>query len=244
MEKLSKRVALVTGANKGIGIEIARQLGQAGARVLLAARDAGRGRAAAQLLQNEGLDVHPMVLDVTDPASVAAAAAAIAAQYGRLDILVNNAGINVAGDGAPSSTPVDVVRRVFETNFFGALSVTQALLPLLRQSTAGRIVNMSSTLGSLAGNADKTSPYFAARLIGYNASKAALNMLTVQLVGELGDSPIVVNSVAPGYVRTDLTGNQGYLSAAEGAAIPVKFALQSSAEPHGKFLDAEGEIAW
>jgi NAD(P)-dependent dehydrogenase (short-subunit alcohol dehydrogenase family) len=244
METTTKRLALVTGANKGIGLEIARQLGQASVTVLLAARDRQRGNAAAALLQSEGLDVHPILLDITDPASVRDAAASIAATYGRLDILVNNAGINVAGDGAPGSTSVDVVRRVFETNFFGSLAITQAVLPLLRQSSSGRIVNLSSTLGSIAGNADKTSPYFNARLIGYNASKAALNMLTVQLVGELGDSPVIVNSVSPGYVKTDLTGNMGYLSPSEGAAIPVRIALQSEREPQGKFLDAEGEVAW
>lgn len=244
MESMNKRVALVTGANKGIGLEIARQLAQAGLTVLVAARDRARGAAAAELLQHEGHDVQPILLDVTEAASIQDAAAAITATHGRLDILVNNAGINVAGDGAPSTTTVEVVRRVFETNFFGALAVTQALLPLLRLSPSGRIVNLSSTLGSLAGNADKSSPYFAARLIGYNASKAALNMLTVQLAGELQDTPILVNSVSPGYVKTDLTGNTGYLSPAAGATTPVMLALQDDAGRRGQFIDADGTVAW
>ncbi len=244
METHHKHVALVTGANKGIGLEIARQLGQAGVTVLLAARDSGRGDAAAALLRGEGLDVHPIVLDVSDAASVEQAAASIGARHGRLDILVNNAGINLAGDGPPGGASVEVARRVFETNFFGPLAVTQAMLPLLRQAPSGRIVNMSSTLGSIAGNADKSSPYYEARLIGYNASKAALNMLTVQLAGELRDSHIVVNSACPGYVKTDLTGNAGYLSPAQAAVLPVKLALQSDVEPQGRFVSADGSVAW
>lgn len=244
MEQQNKRVALVTGANKGIGLEIARQLGQAGVTVLLGARDGGRGEAAAATLRAEGLDVLAIALDITDAASVKQAAASIATKHGRLDILVNNAGINVAGDGPPSSASVDVARRVFETNFFGALAVTQAMLPLLRQAPSARIVNLSSALGSIATNADPSSPYFDARLIGYNASKAALNMLTVQLAGELRGTAIIINSASPGYVRTDLTGNTGYLSASEGAATPVRLALLTGADPQGKFVSAEGEVRW
>jgi NAD(P)-dependent dehydrogenase (short-subunit alcohol dehydrogenase family) len=239
-----KRVALVTGANKGIGLEIARQIGRADVTVLVAARDRGRGDAAAALLRSEGLDAHAVLLDVTGADSVRDAAASIAARYGRLDILVNNAGINEAGDGPPGSASVDVARRVFETNFFGALAVTQAMLPLLRQSPAGRIVNMSSILGSITVNGDRSSPYFDARLIGYNASKAALNMLTVQLAAELRDSPTVVNAVSPGYVKTDLTGNTGYLSASEGAATPVRLALLTGDDSRGRFVHADGEYPW
>jgi NAD(P)-dependent dehydrogenase (short-subunit alcohol dehydrogenase family) len=133
---------------------------------------------------------------------------------------------------------------VFETNFFGALAVTQAMLPLLRKSTAARIVNLSSALGSLAGNGDPSSPYYSAQLIGYNASKAALNMLTVQLSEELRDTPHVVNSVSPGYVKTDLNGGNGFLSPEQGAKTPVKFALLGDDAVSGRHFGPDGEIAW
>lgn len=244
MEQRDRRVALVTGANKGIGLEIARQLGRAGVTVLLGARDAGRGDAATERLRHEGLEAHSLRLDVTDAASVRDAAASIAADHTRLDILVNNAGINDPEDGPPTLASLDAVRHVFETNFFGALAVTQAMLPLLRKSPSGRIVNMSSSLGSLTLNGDASSEYYAARLIGYNASKAALNMLTVQLGEELRDSSIVVNAVCPGYVRTDLNGNTGYLSPPEAAATPVRLALLRRDRPTGRFLNAEGAVPW
>lgn len=170
---------MVTGANKGIGLDIARELGTNGVTVIVGTRDAGRGQAAADLLRGENLDVHFVQLDVTDAASITLAALATQAQHGRLDILVNNAGINDSGDGAPSGASIDAARRLFETNFFGALAVTQAMLPLLRLAQGARIVNMSSSLGSMAVNSDPANRYYKARLIGCNASKAALNMLTV-----------------------------------------------------------------
>jgi NAD(P)-dependent dehydrogenase (short-subunit alcohol dehydrogenase family) len=242
--KHSKRVALITGANKGIGLEIARQCAEAGIRVLLGARDAQRGKAAAETLSAQGLDAAFIQLDVTDAASVAAGAAKIQAEQGRLDILVNNAGIVDAEDGPPSVATPDAVRRILETNFIGSLAVTQALLPLLRQSPAARIVNLSSSLGSLTLNGDPASPYYAARLMGYNASKAALNMLTVQLSEELRGTPIVVNSVSPGYVKTDLTGHSGFLSSAEGAKLPVEYALLGERAVSGRFVEASGETPW
>ena len=131
-----------------------------------------------------------------------------------------------------------------DTNFVGTLAVTQAMLPLLREAPAARIVNLSSLLGSLSVNGDPTSPYYSARLIGYNASKAALNMLTVQLAQELRDTPIVVNSVSPGYVKTDLTGHNGYMTPEEGARLPVKYALLGSDAVSGRFVEASGETPW
>lgn len=244
MEQNDRRIALVTGANKGIGLEIARQLGRADVTVLLAARDTARGQAAAKVLQQEGLDVHSLQLDVTDAASVNTAAAWIAPRYRRLDILVNNAGINDSQDGPPTSASVEAARRLLETNFLGALAVTQAMLPLLRQSVSGRIVNMSSSLGSLAVNGDSSSKYYGARLIGYNASKAALNMLTVQPAEELRDSQIIVKAACPGFVKTDLNGNTGHLTVTEAAAIPVRLALLRHNRPTGNFLSTEGEVAW
>jgi len=244
METNHNKVALITGANKGIGLEIARQLAGTGITVIMGARHPGRGAAAAELLRGEGLDARFLQPDVLDAASIGQAAAAIRAQHGRLDILVNNAGINDKEDGPPSSAAPDAVRRLFDTNFFAPLAVTQAMLPLLRESTAGRIVNMSSSLGSLAVNGDPASPYYPVRLAGYNASKAALNMLTVQLAAELKDAGIIVNSACPGYVSTDLNGHTGYLSPQEGAQVPVRLALLPDDAINGKFISAAGEVPW
>ncbi|MCF8480198.1 MAG: SDR family oxidoreductase [Rhodospirillum sp.] len=240
----TNRIALVTGANKGIGLEIARQLAQAGVTVIIGARDPGRARAAVEDLLSQGLAARSVRIDLTDPESIAAAAEMIRAEHGKLDILVNNAGIVDADDGPPSHSLPDAVRRIMETNFVGTLAVTQAMLPLLRRSSAGRVVNLSSSLGSLALNGDPTSPYYSVRLIGYNASKAALNMLTVQLSEELRDTPIVVNSVSPGYVKTDLNGHRGVLTAEEGARLPVAYALLGEDAVSGRFVEPGHETPW
>jgi NAD(P)-dependent dehydrogenase (short-subunit alcohol dehydrogenase family) len=240
----SPRIALVTGANKGIGLEIARQLAQADVRTIIGARSPERGAAAVQALTSQGCNVTYVQLDTGDEASVEAAAATIFDEHGRLDILVNNAGIANWADGLPSRASLAAVREVLETNFVGTLAVTQAMLPLLRKSAAGRIVNVSSALGSLTLNGDATSPFYEAKLIGYNASKAALNMLTIQLNAELHDTPIIVNSVSPGFVKTDLTGGAGNLTPAEGATTIVRFALLDDDETSGGFFDASGQTPW
>lgn len=242
--KHDKRIALVTGANKGIGLEIARQLGAAGVSILVGARDPERGNATVEALAAEGLEAQFVLIDLVDGSSITAAAATIDAAYGRLDILVNNAGITDPGDGVPSIATSEAIRRIMETNFVGTHAVTRAMLPLIRKAAAGRIVNLSSSLGSLAMNGDPSSPYYAAQLIGYNASKAALNMLTVQLSEELRDTPITVNSVSPGFVKTELNGNTGHLSPEEGARLPVAFALQETDAVSGQFLDATGPTPW
>jgi NAD(P)-dependent dehydrogenase (short-subunit alcohol dehydrogenase family) len=235
------RIALVTGANKGIGFEIARQLAQAGLRVIVGARDAERGRAAAHALIDQGLGVSSVVIDLNDQNSVAAAAAHIQAKHGKLDVLVNNAGVFESVDGPPSRAALDAVRRVLDTNFIGTLAVTQAMLPLLRMAPSARIVNVSSSLGSLTLNGDPTSSYYSAQFIGYNASKAALNMLTVQLHEELKDTHIVVNSVSPGFVKTDLTG-YGTMTPEEGAKLPVKYALEG--KESGLFVEPGHLTPW
>jgi len=235
------RVALVTGANKGIGLEIARQLAQAGVRVIIGARDDGRARAAVDDLASQGLVAHSVRLDLDDEDSITDAAATIAAEHGRLDILVNNAGIFDTADGPPGTASLAAVRRVMETNFLGTLAVTQAMLPLLRAAPAGRIVNLSSSLGSLTLNGDPASPYYSQRFIGYNASKAALNMLTIQLHEALRDTPIVVNSVSPGFVKTDLTG-YGTMTPEEGARLPVRHAL--GGDESGQWFGPAGETPW
>ena len=175
----SKRIALVTGANKGLGFEIARQIGRTGVIVLLGARNKAAGEEAAGKLAAEGIDAHFIAIDVVDYASIEAAAGSIISGFGRLDILVNNAGISDPFDGPVLTARLEAVERVLRTNFLGALAVTQAMLPLLRKSKSARIVNVSSGLGSLAQNGDPSYPFAAAKVIGYSASKAALNMLTV-----------------------------------------------------------------
>jgi NAD(P)-dependent dehydrogenase (short-subunit alcohol dehydrogenase family) len=236
-----KRIGLVTGANKGIGLEIARQLGQVGIHVLIGARDEPRGRAAAESLMAEGVTAQFLPLDVNDSASISEAAAAIGGEYGRLDILVNNAGIFDTADGRPSVSSIDAVRRVIDTNFIGALAVTQAMLPLLKMAPAARIVNLASSLGSLTLNGDPDSTYYSAQFIGYNASKAALNMLTVQLSEELRGTGITVNSVSPGFVKTDLTG-YGNMTPEQGARLPVQYALAGT--DTGRFVEPDGSTPW
>ena len=238
-------IALVTGANKGIGFEVARALGQAGVQPILGARDPERGTAAAQTLSAEGHATSYLQLDVRNEASVAAAAAAIEALHGQLDILVNNAGIaDSEHDGPPSVADLQSVRNLLETNFVGTLAVTQAMLPLLRRSAAARIINLSSALGSLTINGDPNSPFYDARLIGYNASKAAVNMLTVQLAAELADSGIAVTSVSPGFVQTDLTHGQGSMTPAEGAITPVRYSLLEDSSASGRHYGPDGELPW
>jgi NAD(P)-dependent dehydrogenase (short-subunit alcohol dehydrogenase family) len=238
------RIALVTGANKGIGLEIARQLAQAGVAVIIGARDLERGSAAAAELTSAGLQATFVPIDLNEFESIAAAAETIRAQHGRLDILVNNAGIFDAADGPPSVASAEAAQRVMTTNFVGTLAVTQAMLPLLRAAPAARIVNLSSSLGSIAGNGDPGAPYYSARYIGYNASKAALNMLTVQLAEELKGTSVVINSVSPGFVKTDLNGNTGVMTPEQGANLPVEFALLGENAVSGHFVEPGGQTPW
>jgi len=244
MHDSSKQIALVTGANKGIGFEVTRRLGMAGMTVLLGARNAALGEAAAARLRGEDLDVRFVELDVVRLATIDAAASKIAADFQRLDVLVNNAGINDPADGSPGSADLAAVRRVIETNFLGAVAVTQAMLPLLRKAPAGRIVNVSSGLGSLTWNADPNWEYAPVKLLGYNASKAAMNMLTVQLAYELRGTAIKVNSADPGYTATDLNGHRGHQTVEQGAAETVRLALLPPDGPTGGFFDASGPDPW
>ena len=238
------KIALITGANKGIGYELARQLGRAGVTVLIGARNANLGNAAAGKLKADGVDAHFIQLDVTKPETIAQAAQTIQTRYGRLDILVNNAGIVDNGDGPPSTVDPEAVRRVLDVNFFGVLAVTQAMLPLVRNSPAGRIVMLSSGLGSLTWNADPNWPFAAFKPLGYNGSKAILNMLTVQLAWELRDTPIKVNTVNPGYTATDLNGNRGTQTLEEGAAEAFRQALAPADAPTGGFFETGGVVPW
>jgi NAD(P)-dependent dehydrogenase (short-subunit alcohol dehydrogenase family) len=230
------RIALITGANKGIGFETARRLQDNGVTVLIAARSPERGREAA-----EKLGARHVPLDVTDEGSVASAAKWVEQEYGVLDILVNNAGIGGAW-AAASATQLDAVREVFETNVFGVIAVTNAMLPLLRRSRAARIVNVSSRLGSLRLMGDRGSELWPTEAMAYPASKTALNMVTVQYAKELHQTPIKVNMVCPGHTATDLNNHQGHRTAAQGAAISVTMALLPDDGPTGTFVSDEGPI--
>ncbi len=238
-----RRVAVVTGANKGIGLEIARQLARQHTTVWIGARDDARGKAAAEKLCAEGLDVRPLRIDVSDDASVASAAAEVERTSGRLDILVNNAAIAI-DDGPPSAISTDVLRRTYETNVFGVVRATRAFLPLLRRSAAGRIVNMSSGLASLTLNGDPSWDFASAKYLAYNSSKSAVNAITVQFAWELRDTAIKVNSADPGYVRTDMNQNQGPRSVEQGAATPVRLATLPADGPTGGYFNDEGPIPW
>jgi NAD(P)-dependent dehydrogenase (short-subunit alcohol dehydrogenase family) len=240
----SKKIALITGGNKGIGFEIARQLGKAGLFVLLGARDARLGKDAAATLRAEKLDAGSMQLDVTRPESIKAAATSIESEFDHLDVLVNNAGINDPADGPPGTADPAAVQRVMETNFLGAVRVTRAMLPLLLKATAARIVNVSSGLGSLTLNGDRDWTHASVKLLGYCASKAALNMLTVQLAHELRETAIKVNSANPGYTATALNGFRGTQTVEQGAVAPVRLALLPANGPTGGSFDANGPQPW
>lgn len=239
------KIALVTGGNKGIGFEICRNLAGAGCAVLLGARNADRGQQAVLQLRQAGFqDVQFVYVDVTRHDTIRAAAEQIEVHYGHLDILVNNAGVNLRGDGLPSVADPSVVEEVFRTNFFGALRVTQTMLPLLRKSAAGRIVNVSSGLGSLARNSESMSPRSSYHLIGYSASKAALNMLTVHLAHELRDTKIKVNAANPGFTMTDMNDNRGTQPVEVGAIAATRLALLDDDGPTGGTFSKDGPERW
>jgi NAD(P)-dependent dehydrogenase (short-subunit alcohol dehydrogenase family) len=237
-----KRVALITGANKGIGFETARQLGRQGITVLIGSRDRQRGRKAAGVLHEEGFDAQDIVLDVTNQSTIDAAAAEVQKRFGKLDILVNNAGIMLETI-SPSECQIENLRKTFDTNVFGLFAVTKAFLPLLKKSKAGRIVNVTSALGSLAmiGNEPQRleNKYFA-----YCASKSAVNMMTVAFARELSGTNIKINSAAPGYTATEMNNYSGHQTVEEGAVASVKLATLPDDGPTGGFLDANGFVAW
>jgi len=240
----TQRVVLVTGANKGIGREIAHGIGRSGARVLLGARNVQRGECAAAAMREEGIYANFIHVDVEEAQTLAEAARMIEEDFGRLDVLVNNAGIADQADGPPSRAALHAVRRVFETNFFGALSTTQSMLPLLRKSRAARIVNVSSGLGSLTRHSNPEWEFAEFKRLGYCASKAALNMLTVQLAYELKDSGVKVNSVDPGFTATDLNGHRGHQTIPQGAATAIRMALLEEDGPSGGFYSATQAEPW
>ena len=239
------KIALVTGATRGIGLETVRQLAATGVHTLLAGRDRAKAVDAALKLQAEGLPVEAIELDVTDAASLSAAADAIAQKHGKLDILVNNAGIMVDTMGLKvSEQTLDTWRKTFDTNVFGVIAATQAFLPLLHKSDAGRIVNVSSLLGSLAMHSDPASPIYDFKVPAYNVSKSAVNAWTVQLAYELRDSKIKINTIHPGYVKTDMNGGEGEIDIPTGARTSVRLALIDDAGPNGGYFYQEQSLPW
>lgn len=233
-------IALITGANKGIGFATAKLLGERGWTVLVGARDAGRGRQATRQLQADGAEAKSVPLDVTDTASITAAASSIDEQYGRLDALVNNAGIARGDEGAagfgyrPSETLLASMRAVYDTNVFGVVAVTNAMLPLLRRAAAARIVNVSTELGSIGSMTDPNSPLYPMASVPYPSSKAALNMITAMYAKELRDTAIKVNAANPGYCATDLNGGTGFRSPEQGAQVSVHLATLPEDGPTGQ----------
>ena len=242
---MSQQIAIITGANKGIGLETARQFGNDGMHVIIAARNLEAANRAAEVLTAEGISAAPLQLDVTDKNSIEAAVERVSAQYDHLDVLVNNAGImKDAFDKAPSQQSLDIWRQTFETNLFGAVAVTQGFLPLLRKAPAARIVNVSSILGSMAANVDPTSAFYNFKIPAYNISKTALNAWTVHLAYELRDTPIKVNAAHPGFVKTDLHGVDAPLSPQQGAETSVYLATLPEDGPSGSFFQGREVQPW
>ncbi len=237
MATMDKRMAVVTGANKGIGYEICRQLARKGLRVLLTSRDAQKGAQARKKLEMEGLDVLHHQLDVTDPSRIAAIARHIESEYGRVDVLVNNAGVLI--DSRSTSVlkeKEETFRTTLETNFYGALRMCQALVPLMQKNDYGRVVNLSSGLGQLNDMGDGTP--------AYRVSKTALNALTRMVATAVEGDNILVNSMCPGWVRTDMGGPQASRSVEQGAETAVWLAMLPHDGPSGSFFRDKKPIPW
>lgn len=242
MSLSQKKVALITGANKGLGFEISRQLAQQGIKVVMGVRDATRGQIAVNQLLQAGLDAEFQHLDVTDIKSIEAIRDYLDKTYGKLDILINNAGVCLDVGQQPSQVGLDIIRQTFETNFIGVVAVTQALLPLIYNSGAGRIVNMSSGRGSLTQHSDPSCHY--AKTLAYNSSKTALNSLTVMLAAELKDTTIKVNSADPDWCCTDMGTEAATHSVEEGADTPVWLATLPIDGVTGRFFNSRNPVPW
>jgi len=241
--EMTDKTALVTGANKSIGYETARRLGEAGYRIWLGSRDRERGEAAAAELRQKGHDVRVLEIDVASDASVEAAALRVFEEDGRLDALVNNAGI-LGSMLAPSEEPIAIIKDVYEVNVFGPIRTTQAFLPLLKAAPRANVVMVSSGLGSLGGLTDPASEFYAINILGYNSSKTALNAATVAFSKEFAAAGIKVNSADPGYTATDFNGHSGYRTVGQAAEIIVRLATLDENGPTGGYFYDEGPLPW
>ncbi|WP_420997994.1 SDR family oxidoreductase [Cupriavidus sp. 30B13] len=247
---LTGKVALVTGGARGLGLEISRQLAALGAHVIVGTRDHAKAEAVVADLRGQGHEASALKLDVTSQQDREKAGAAIEKAHGKLDILINNAGILLdSRDGGtpaarqPSEALPSVLRETFEANFFAPIFLTQFLLPLIRRAPAGRVVNVSSIRGSLAHLSDPTSPVYPVRALGYDTSKAALNAFTILIAEELRGTPIKINAIHPGWLRTEMGGAQADMGVEEGARIAVKYATLDATGPTGGFFFDE-RLPW
>ena len=247
-ENHMKKVALITGANKGIGLEIARQLGKKDITIIASGRSQERVQAAVDQLKGEGIDAHGLQLDLEDPSTFAGAVKFVEDNFGKLDILVNNAGVQIEADAWVGNTTEgisqEVLKRTFQINFFGLVELTQLLLPFIKKSDAGRIVNLTSILGSLTLHATPGSPIYGTKMFGYNASKAAVNMFTIHLADALKDTNIKVNSAHPGWVKTDMGGDDAMIGVEEGAKTAVDFALAGNDSPNAEYSHLGDILPW
>jgi NAD(P)-dependent dehydrogenase (short-subunit alcohol dehydrogenase family) len=250
---MTQKIAFITGGNRGLGFQTALDLGldkNAGVKVVIGSRDRAQGEQAVARLRAAGVDADVLVFDITKPADYQSAYDYFKSKYGRLDILVNNAGI--AGGTFPGEGPehraadvsLDLLRKVFETNFFAQVALTETLLPLIKKSPAGRIVNLSSILGSLSLHADPKSPIYEAKSFAYDASKSALNAFTIHLAYELRNTNIKVNSAHPGWVRTDMGGEHAPMDISEGGKTSAALALLPDDGPTGGYFHQGQPIPW
>jgi NAD(P)-dependent dehydrogenase (short-subunit alcohol dehydrogenase family) len=247
---MSQKIAFITGGNRGLGFQTALDLKNAGVKVVIGSRDLAQGEQALAKLRAAGVDADVLKFDITDPADYKAAYDYFDSRYGRLDILVNNAGVAAGkfpGTGpehSASAVPAGVLQKVFETNFFAQVALTDALLPLIKKSPAGRIVNLSSILGSLTLQADPNSPIYNAKSFAYDASKTALNAFTVHLAYELRDTKIKVNSAHPGWVKTDMGGDQAPMELSEGGKTSAALATLPDDGPSGGYFHLGQPLPW
>ena len=244
----NQKIALITGANRGIGFETAKQLGEEGVTIILTARSLETANEAADKLKQQGIDAYGVKLEVTDADDRKAVAKYIEDKFGKLDILINNAGVNAKDSGMFENRTVGTTEEefqyVFGTNLFSVVYLTNELLPLIKKSVAGRIVNLSSILGSLTVHAQKDSPIASLKKLSYDASKAALNMFTNHLAIELEGTGIKVNSAHPGWVKTEMGTDAAQLEVSDGAKTSVQLALIDEDGPNGRFIHLGEELPW
>lgn len=244
MQSSKQRVALVTGANRGIGFAIAERLAHKGLKVILCARDEKKGLEAQKLLVTKGMDVHFALLDVTDATSIMATVGRVSDTFGRLDVLINNAGISIDSESGILDLPIGLLKNTLETNAFGPLLLSQGCVPIMNRHHYGRIVNISSTLGSLTDIINPESKYIELQSPAYRLSKTILNGITALLARELRGRNILVNAVCPGWVRTDLGGPQAPLTPEQAAETPVWLATLPDNGPTGGFFREHQPIPW
>ncbi len=244
-------VTLITGADKGIGFQTAMVLGQLGQVIVVGARNRQKGLAAADKLQNMGIEASFVQLDVTSQAQITQAAVIINDRYGYLSVLINNAGVAMDNHQAASDMPTAIMRKDFDVNFFGVVDVIQAMLPLLKKADSARIINVSSNMGSLSLAAAPDSQFYGVNSLGYQASKAAVNFATISFSKELIDTNITVNSVNPGWTATEFGGRAsdaptpaGMQTVADGAAQIIKVASDPTFTANGSFTENDGTIQW